>query len=78
MSSIPAYSDKCKLKNSNNGVEVDAEILEFKPQKLLVVSINRSVKVTLKYNGKSYVGSMAGMEFTSAGPDEIIKYTGRR
>lgn len=72
-----SYSDVCKLKNTNNGVEVDAEIIEFKPNKILVVSLNKSIKLTLKHNGKIYVGSMAGVEFTSAGPQEKITYTGR-
>ena len=72
-----SYSDVCKLRNTNNGVEVDAEIIEFKPNKILVVSLNKSIKLTLKHNGKIYVGSMAGVEFTSPGPQEKITYTGR-
>jgi hypothetical protein len=72
------FAETCKLTNTNNGVEVEAEILEFKPGKTLVVSLNRSVKLTLKHNGKTYVGAMAGIEFTSTGPAETITYQGRR
>jgi hypothetical protein len=34
----------------------------------------------LKFNqrGNNYVGSMAGLEFTTAGPKETITYEGRR
>lgn len=72
-----SYSDVCKLRNTNNGIEVDAEIIEFKPGKILVVSLNKSIKLTLKHNGKIYVGTMAGVEFTSSGPQEKMTYTGR-
>ena len=72
------YADTCKIKNTNNDTEVEAEVLEFKPNNILVVSLNRSVKIILKHNGKIYVGSMAGMEFTSQGPKETITYTGRK
>lgn len=78
MQSRSSFDDTCKLTNTNNGVEVEAEILEFNPGKMLVVSLNRSVKLTLKHNGRTYVGSMAGIEFTSVGPAETITYQGRR
>ena len=73
------YASTCKLKNTNNEKIVEAEILEFKPSRSLTVSVNRSVKVILKYEdrNKIYVGNMAGMEFTSTGPTETIQYKGR-
>ena len=55
--------------------------MDFKPQRSLTVSINRSIKVILQYKetNKIYVGNMAGMEFTSAGPNEIAQFNkGRR
>lgn len=71
-----AYSDKCTLKNTNNDTIVEAEVMDFKPNRSLTVSINRSIKVTLQYKEKNkiYVGNMAGMEFTSAGPIEIAQF----
>ncbi len=78
MQSNSTFADTCKLKNTNNDVEVDADVLEYKQGKLLIVSLNKSVKLTLKHNGRAYVGSMAGVEFTSSGPKETIRYTGRR
>ena len=73
------YQDTCKLKNTNNGIEVTAEILDFKPLKMLTVTLNRSVKVSLNYleRTKIYVGTMAGVEFTSNGPNEVATYKGR-
>ena len=76
-----AYSDKCNLKNTNNNTVVQAEVMDFKPQRSLTVSINRSIKVILQYKetNKIYVGNMAGMEFTSAGTNEIAQFNkGRR
>ena len=73
------YEDTCKLKNTNNGVVVTAEVMDFKPQRMLTVTLNRSVKVSLNYleRTKIYVGTMAGVEFTSDGPNEVATYKGR-
>lgn len=73
------YEDTCKLRNTNNGVVVTAEVMDFKPLRMLTVSLNRSVKVSLNYleRTKIYVGIMAGVEFTSNGPDEVATYKGR-
>ena len=75
-----SYSDTCKIVNTNNSAVVVAEILEFKPSFVLTVSINRSIKVVLRYDAvlKLYVGNMAGMEMTSTGPKEQVKFTGRK
>lgn len=73
------YEDTCKLRNTNNGVVVTAEVLDFKPQRMLTVTLNRAVKVSLNYleRTKIYVGTMAGVEFTSDGPKEVATYKGR-
>jgi hypothetical protein len=53
--------------------------MDFKPQRMLTVTLNRSVKVSLNYleRTKIYVGTMAGVEFTSDGPKEVATYKGR-
>jgi hypothetical protein len=53
--------------------------MEFHPGKRLVVSVERSVKITLAYDNKHhiYVGSMGGMEFTSEGPQAYHTKEGR-
>lgn len=52
---------------------VIAEVLSITDKKYLSVSINRSVKVELLYQPRHniYVGSQAGLEFTSSGPEFI-------
>jgi len=68
------YADTCEIHNTDRDKTMTVEVLDFLPQKKLVVSVQRSVKVTLSYNEyhKVYIGSMAGMEFTSHGPQEIV------
>ena len=67
------YADTCEIHNTDRDKTMTVEVLDFLPQKKLVVSVQRSVKVTLTYNEyhKVYIGSMAGMEFTSTGPQEL-------
>tara|TARA_B110000503_G_C7015578_1_gene357577 strand:+ start:501 stop:737 length:237 start_codon:yes stop_codon:yes gene_type:complete len=74
-----SFADICEVKNTNNGTTITAEIMDFKPTQRLTVSVNRSVKVTMIYNSHTnvYVGNMAGLEFTSAGPKETQSYKGR-
>jgi hypothetical protein len=54
--------------------------MDFRPNHSLTVSVQRSIKLILKYEARvnTYVGKMSGLEFTTAGPKETIKYTGRR
>jgi len=66
------YADTCEIHNTDRDKTMTVDILDFRPEKKLVVSVQRSIKVTLTYNEyhKVYIGSMAGMEFTSNGPQE--------
>lgn len=68
-----SYDDVCNISCTDNGNVVNGEIINFKPEAFLEVSLNRSLKVQLRYQPKQkiYVGSMAGFEFTSAGPKKI-------
>lgn len=74
------YADTCVLHNVDRNQDIEAEVVEFRPNHYLAVSINRQVKVTLQYlaNKNIYVGSMAGFEFTSNGPQEFTTYQGRK
>jgi len=36
-----------------------------------------NTKIHMRWNGKIYVGNMAGMEFTTMGPKQIQKLKGR-
>jgi len=74
------YADVVDLHCTDRNETVQAEVLEYRPGMILSVSIQRKIKLTLKYNerGGKYVGSMAGLEFTTLGPKETITYEGRR
>jgi|11_taG_2_1085331.scaffolds.fasta_scaffold18675_5 hypothetical protein len=71
------FDDVVKLLCTNNGNVVSGEVLEYHPSKSLVVSVNRQIKLTLRHNGKLYVGNQAGLEFTSTGPEEFVIKEGR-
>jgi hypothetical protein len=61
-------ADTCTVTCENNGKTVKAEILEFKEQKWLSVSLNRTLKLNLTWNNYIYEGHHSGMSFTSTGP----------
>jgi hypothetical protein len=73
------YDDTTKVTCVDNGQAVDAEVLEFKPQLLLSVSLNKSIKMILKYSAKSdeYQGDLYGRTFISKGPKGTHYSTGR-
>ena len=74
------YADTVSLKCTDNGKVIEAEVMEFRPAHILSVSVQRSIKLILKYNakGNNYVGSMSGLEFITVGPKETISYKGRK
>lgn len=73
------YDDTAKVTCVDNGQVVDADILEFKPQILLSISLQKSIKLVLKYNPKfdEYQGELYGRTFTSKGPKGRHYTTGR-
>jgi hypothetical protein len=73
------YDDKTKVTCVDNGQTVDAEVLEFKPQSLLSISLDRKIKLVLKYVAKSdeYQGELYGRTFVSKGPKGTHYSTGR-
>ena len=73
------YDDTTKVTCVDNGQAVDAEVLEFKPQLLLSVSLNKSIKMILKYSAKcdEYQGDLYGRTFISKGPKGTHYSTGR-
>lgn len=67
------HSDKCKVTHVNgNNRSAEADVLEFKDKKKLVVALGNAVKLHMIWNGKLYEAKQAGLEFTSSGP-EIFK-----
>jgi len=64
------YEDTAKITCVDNGETVEAEILEFRPEISLSVSLDRKIKLTLKYDARSneYQTDLYGRTFTSKGP----------
>jgi len=73
------YEDTCKIHNTDHDKTVEVAVMDFRPQSRLTVSVQNSVKLILSYDDKHhiYVGSQAGMEFTSEGPRGYTLKEGR-
>jgi hypothetical protein len=69
------YSDTVTVKCVDNNMSVTAEVLDFKPNVLLSLSLDRSIKLTLRYNQTSdeYQGELYGRTFITKGPKETYK-----
>lgn len=61
-------AETCEVTSENSGKTVLADILNFKEGEFLSVSLNKSVKVNLQWNGRIYEGKVSGMSFVSKGP----------
>ncbi|MBR19885.1 MAG: hypothetical protein CMA64_07040 [Euryarchaeota archaeon] len=71
------FNDKCQVTCTDNDKTVTADVMSYRHRQMLTVLLGES-KVGLKWNGRSvYVGNAIGMEFTSKGPEEIVKMQGR-
>ena len=64
------YEDNAQVTCVDNGQTISADVLDFKPQSMLSVSLEKSIKIVLKYNTKSdeYQGELYGRTFVSKGP----------
>ena len=71
--------DKCSVQCVDNDKIMQGEILNFRPEEHLSLSIQRSVKLEMKYNSitKIYEGKMAGLTFITKGPTITQIKTGR-
>lgn len=75
-----SYKDIAELICTENGKKLTAEVLDFKPAYSLSVSVDRQVRVNLRYNmeKKMYMGNVGSLEFSSFGPKENIAIKGRK
>lgn len=64
-------AETCEVTCENNSKKVTADILSFTEGKFLSVSLNKSIKLNLQWNGRIYEGKQGGMSFISTGP--VIK-----
>lgn len=64
-----AFNDVCKIRNTNNGKTLIADVLSRSDKSLRVVIPGTTIPLTLtrKDLRGPFVGHYAGMEFTSAG-----------
>lgn len=76
---ITEFADTCEITGIKTGVVTTGEILKFKENEVIIATIKRSARVTLhwKDHANLYIGSMAGIEFTSPGPESYSYRTTR-
>jgi hypothetical protein len=73
------FEDTCEITGIKNDISVVGEILTFKDKQLIIATIQRSAKVTLRWNDRAelYIGSLGGVEFRSPGPKSYTYRTHR-
>ncbi len=71
MSQHTQFDDVCDVTCISSGLTEKGEILSFREEEFISLTIRRSVKLRLNWNENAgiYVGSMAGLEFQSDGPN---------
>ncbi len=64
------YDDTAMVTCVDNGQTVKAEILDFKPQVMMSISFEKSIKMVLKYvtQKDEYQAEIYGRTFISKGP----------
>jgi hypothetical protein len=70
------FSKTAMLKNTRNEQEVECEVDNVRVNESLDAFVANN-KIHMRWNGKTYVGNMAGMEFTTSGPQEFNTKKGR-
>jgi len=60
--------DHCEVLCEDNNKTVRADILNFQEGKTLSVSLNKSLKLVMHWNGKVYEARMSCLTFVSKGP----------
>lgn len=63
------YIDEtCKVTCEDNNKVMVADILNFKEHQYLAVSLEKQLKLEMRWNGKIYEGRLGRMSFVSEGP----------
>jgi hypothetical protein len=78
MASVLHFSETCKVRLTNTNKSSEAVVQSFKEKQSLNVVFNKSIIVSLKWNGHVYEGRAAGLDFESDGPDINYVKTGVR
>ena len=61
-------SDTCEIICEDNGRKMVADMLSFKEHQYLTVSLEKQLKLEMRWNGNIYEGRLGRMSFTSEGP----------
>ena len=78
MATIIRHSETCTIRMAKTSKSVEAVVQNFIFEKTLDVILNKSVKLSLKWNGRCYEGRGAGMDVESDGPTIHKTQTGIR
>lgn len=64
------FDDVCVVTCISSGLSEKGEILTFREEEFISLTIRRAVKMRLNWNPKAsvYIGTAAGLEFQSEGP----------
>lgn len=72
------YVDEtCEIICEDNGRKMVADILNFREHQYLAVSLEKQLKLEMRWNGKIYEGKMGRMSFVSEGPNIRVVKSGR-
>ena len=74
MNNKVVYASEATVTSTNSGTEVTAEIDNFKFEQHLDAYIATN-RIPMRWTGRVYVGNAHGMEFTTTGPKESVKYS---
>ena len=71
MTRYTQFDDVCDVTCISSDLTEQGEILTFREKELTSLTIRRAIKLRLKWNENAgvYIGSMAGLEFQSDGPN---------
>ena len=62
------YETTCDITNTKTKKSIKAVVTHFAPEIELSVVLEKTARINLKYDGRSYTGKFGGMDFTSDGP----------
>jgi hypothetical protein len=68
----------CEVMCEDNGHRMVGEILSFREHDHVAVSVNRQIKLDMKWNGQVYEARSAKLSFVTDGPLIRIIKTGRK
>jgi hypothetical protein len=69
--------ETCEIICEDNGRKMVADILNFREHQYLAVSLEKQLKLEMRWNGKIYEGKMGRMSFVSNGPNIRVVKSGR-